>query len=425
MEKVVIVEGFRTPCVKAGTEFKDLSAIELGRVALRELIERTEIDPAIIDEVIIGNVSNPVDSANPARVIALRAGIPKEVPAYTVQRNCASGMQAVTSAYTQIISGESEVVVAGGVESMSQIPFYITPILQDIITRFQRAKSLTQRLGILGKIRPVHLKPVIGVMLGLTDPVCGKNMGQTAELLAREFDISREEQDSFSLVSHQRAEAARERLAEEIVPVFPPKGYEAVEKDNGIREGQSMEALQKLKPVFDRRYGTVTPGNASQLTDGAAMLLVMTEKKAKELGYEPLGVIKGFAYAGLDPARMGLGPVFATHKLLKKIKMKLSDMQLIELNEAFASQVIACEKAFASKEFAEKHLEQKRAVGKINRKILNVNGGAIALGHPVGSTGARLVLTLLKEMKRRKLTLGLATLCIGGGQGGAVIVERP
>ena len=424
MERVAIVEGFRSPYIKAGTDFKDVSAVELGRSVLRELIERSAIDPSVIDEVIIGNVSQPVDSANPSRVIALKAGLPEEIPAYTVQRNCASGMQALTNAYMQIMTGESEVVIAGGVESMSQIPFYFTPELQEIITDFQRARTFLQKIDIVKRIRPAQFKPVIGVMLGLTDPVCGKNMGQTAEILAREFDISREEQDQFSLMSHQRAEAAREKLADEIVPIMPEPKYNSVEKDNGIRAGQTMEALGKLKPVFDRRYGTVTAGNASQLTDGAAMLLVMSEKKAKALGYEPLGFIKGVAYAGLDPARMGLGPVFATQKLLKKTKVKFKDIELIELNEAFASQVIACERAFASKEFAEQHFGTKRAIGKLNRDILNVNGGAIALGHPVGSTGARLILTLLREMKRRDLNLGLATLCIGGGQGGAVIVER-
>jgi len=424
MERVVVVDGYRTPYIKAGTDFKKVSAVELGRVALRELVERTAIDPVEIDEVIIGNVSQPVDSANPARVIALRAGIPEQIPAYTVHRNCASGMQAVTSAYTQIMAGESEVVVAGGVESMSQIPFYFTPELQDIITNFQRAKTLQQRLSILSRIRPAHLKPVIGVMLGLTDPVCGKNMGQTAEILAREFDISREDQDEFALLSNERAISGRDNRAEEIVPVFPFPDYNAVYMDNGPREGQTMEALAKLKPVFDRHYGTVTAGNASQLTDGAAMVLVMTEKKAKALGYEPLGCIKGFAYGGLDPARMGLGPVFSTFNVLKKTGLKLKDMDLIELNEAFAAQIIACEKAFASKEFSEKHFGVKRAIGKIDRAKLNVNGGAIALGHPVGSTGTRIILTLLREMKRRNLRTGLATLCIGGGQGGSVIVER-
>lgn len=424
MEKVAIIDGLRTPYIKAGTDFKDTSAVELGRVALRELVERMELDPSTIDDVIIGNVSQPVDSANPSRVIALRAMIPKEVPAYTVHRNCASGMQAVTSACLQIMAGESEIVIAGGVESMSQIPFYFTQELQEIIAGFQRAKSVSQKINIVRRIRAAHLKPVVGVMLGLTDPVCGKNMGQTAETLAREFGVSREEQDAFSLESHLKATAARERLAQEIVPVFPSPDYKPVDRDNGPREQQTMEALSKLKPVFDRLYGTVTAGNASPLTDGAAMLLVMSEKRAKALGYKPLGYIRGFAYAGLDPARMGLGPVFATHKVLKKTKLKLKDMDLIELNEAFASQVIACERAFNSKEFAKEHFGEKTAVGVLDREKLNVNGGAVALGHPVGSTGSRLILTLLKELERRNQGIGLATLCIGGGQGGAVIVER-
>lgn len=424
MEKVVITDGLRSPYIKAGTDFKSLSATDLGRMVLRELLERTGLSSEHIDEVIIGNVSQPVDSANPSRIVALKAGLPKHIPAYTVNRNCASGMQAVTSACMQIIAGESEVVIAGGIESMSQIPFYFTPELQDIITRFQRARSLAQRLAVLSEIRVPYLKPVIGVMLGLTDPYCGKNMGQTAEILARDFSITREEQDQFSLLSHQRAAEAKERLAEEIIPFMPPPSYKPVADDNGVRASQTMEALAKLKPVFDRHYGTVTAGNASQLTDGAAMLIVMSEKKAKDLGYEPLGYIRGFAYAGLDPSRMGLGPVFAMEKVFEKTKIKLKDIQLMEINEAFAAQVIACERAFESKEFASEHFGKKRALGKLNRDILNVNGGAIALGHPVGSTGARLLLTLLKEMKRRDLTLGLASLCIGGGQGGAVILER-
>ena len=358
MERIAIIDGLRTPYIKAGTDFKNVPAVELGRIALKELVLRSGIDPKELDEVIIGNVSQPIDSANPSRIVALRAGIPQSIPAYTVNRNCASGMQAVTNACMQMMAGEGEIIAAGGIESMSQIPFYFTTQLQEIITNFQRAKSLPQRLSILSQVRPAHLKPVIGVMLGLTDPYCGKNMGQTAEILAREFGISRKEQDEFALMSHQRVAAARERLKEEMVTVFPPPGYKPVEQDNGVREGQNMEALGKLKPVFDRRYGTVTAGNASQLTDGAAMLLVMKEKRAKALGLEPLGYVKGFAYAGLDPARMGLGPVFATHKVLKKTKLKLKDIQLIEINEAFAAQVIACERAFASKEFAEKHLGQ-------------------------------------------------------------------
>jgi acetyl-CoA C-acetyltransferase/acetyl-CoA acyltransferase len=426
-KRVVIVDGVRTPYIKSWTLFNDLSASELGRIVVRELLEHLELDPQMVDEVIIGNVGQPADSANIARVIALKAGIPDQVPAYTVHRNCASGMQSVVSAYSQIMLGEAEIVIAGGVESMSNIPFFLSKKLQEIIQAFQKAKTLPDRFKVLSQIRPVHLKPVVGLMLGLTDPVCGLNMGQTAEVLAREFAISREEQDEFALMSHARAAKAVEegKFAEEIVPAYvPPKFKDGVADDNGIRKGQTMEALSKLRPVFDRRHGTVTAGNSSQITDGAAAVVVMSEKKAEELGYEPLGSIRSYAFAGLDPSRMGLGPVFSSHLALKRAKLKLKDMELVEINEAFASQVIACEKAMGSPEFARKNLNSRTSVGKIDREVLNVNGGAIALGHPVGSTGTRLIITLLKEMKRRGLSIGLASLCIGGGQGGAIILER-
>ncbi|NOY52360.1 MAG: thiolase family protein [Deltaproteobacteria bacterium] len=426
-KRVVIVDGVRTPYIKAWTLFDNLSASELGCIAVRELLERLDLDPAVVNEVIIGNVGQPADSANIARVISLKAGIPREAPAYTVQRNCASGMQAVINAYRQIILGESGVIIAGGVESMSNIPFFYSKSLQGIIQAFQRAKSLPARIKVLSSLRPAHFRPVIGLLLGLTDPVCGLNMGQTAEVLAREFGISREDQDAFSLVSHQRAENAIEegRLGDEIVPVYvPPKFKGAVAQDNGVRRGQSLEALGKLKPVFDKRHGTVTAGNSSQITDGAAAVLVMSEEKAAELGYEPMGFIRSYGFAGCDPGRMGLGPVFATDLALRKAQLAFEDLDLFEINEAFAAQVLACERAISSEDFAKKHLDRKSPLGEIDRKKLNVNGGAIALGHPVGSSGTRLILTLLKEMKRRKLHLGLATLCIGGGQGGAVIVER-
>jgi acetyl-CoA acyltransferase len=264
-------------------------------------------------------------------------------------------------------------------------------------------------------------------MVGLTDPFCGLNMGQTAEILAREFEISREEQDKFALGSHLKAVAAQEagRLAEEITPVYvPPKFDTVVKEDVGPRKGQTLEALAKLKPFFDKKYGTVTVGNACPITDGAAMLLLMSREKAESLGYKPLASIRSYGYAGLEPERMGLGPALATPVALKRAGLKLKDIGLIELNEAFAAQVIGCEKAFASKKFYQDRMGLSEAVGEINPEILNVNGGAIALGHPVGVTGSRLVLTLMREMKRRNIQFGLATLCIGGGQGGAVIVER-
>ena len=426
-KRIVIVDGVRTPYIKAWTLFNDLSASELGRIVVRELMERLEMDPSMVDEVIIGNVGQPADSTNIARVIALKAGIPIQVPAYTVQRNCASGMQSIVNACRQILLNEAEVIIAGGVESMSNIPFYLSKGLQEIIQSFQKAKTLTDRLQILSRVRLYHLKPVVGLLMGLTDANCGLNMGQTAEVLAREFGISRTDQDEFSLISHQKTERAQEKkiLGDEIVPTYvPPKFEKAVVEDNGVRKGQTMEALAKLRPVFDKRHGTVTAGNASQVTDGGAAVLVMSEEKALSMGYEPLGFIRSYAFAGLDPSRMGLGPVFSSHLSLKRARLTLKDIQLIEINEAFAAQVIACGKAMASKDFAQDYLHDRAPMGEMNPEIMNVNGGAVAIGHPVGSSGTRLVITLLKEMKRRGLNLGLATLCIGGGQGGAMILER-
>jgi len=425
-ERLAIINGVRTPFAKAGTSLKGYSADNLGAIAVREILSAVSIDPRIIDEVIIGNVAQPANAANIARVIALKAGIDQSVPAYTVHRNCASGMEALSTAANKIFSGEAEIIVAGGTESMSNIPLLYGKKMTAFFEQMMKAKSLSQKLSVLSSFRLSFLKPVIGVMEGLTDPVCGLIMGLTAENVARDFNISREEQDRFALESHQKAADAIKSgwLAEEIVPVpLPPNMDSIMEHDNGPREDQSMEALQKLKPYFIKGTGSVTVGNACPLTDGAAAMVVMSESKAKELKLTPLGYIKDYAYAGLDPSRMGLGPVYAAAKVFQKSGLKMTDMELVEINEAFAAQVIGCLEAFKSKEYAKKHLGLESAVGEINPEILNVNGGAIALGHPVGTTGMRLVLTMLKELKRRKLRRGLATLCIGGGQGGAFILE--
>jgi acetyl-CoA acetyltransferase family protein len=427
MKEIVVVDGIRTPYIKAFTLFKDLPAQELGRIAVSELIQRTEIDPEIIDEVIIGNIAQPPEATNIARVIALESGIPQRVPGVTVSRNCASGIEAIAAAYRRIALGDADIVIAGGVESMSNVPLLFRHEFADVMMEINRAKSPTQKAAAVAKVRPGHFKPVVGIQVGLTDHVCGLNMGETAEVLAKEFLISREEQDLFALMSHQRATEATDsgRLKEEIVPVPLPPSYQTiVDEDNGIRKNQSLEALARLRPVFDRHFGTVTAGNSSQITDGAAAVLMMSAAKARSLGYEPLGKIRSYAFAGLDPARMGLGPSYATPPALKKAGVAFQDIQLIEINEAFAAQVIANEMVFRDRALAQKYLGREEPIGEINRDILNVNGGAIALGHPVGSTGTRLVLTLLKEMKRRDLNLGLATLCVGGGQGASVVVER-
>ncbi len=421
-----IVDGIRTPFTKAGTQFANLSAVELGRTAVSALLAKTGIAPDSIDEVIIGCVGQPADAANISRVIALRAGIPESVPAITVHRNCASGFEAITQASEKIAAERGEIFLVGGSESMSQIPLFFSQTASKKFSALARSKTAVQKVSNLLKFRPSDFKPRVGLLLGLTDPVCGLNMGETGEVLSREFKINREEQDQFSVDSHHKAFAAQDRLQEEICPVYLSQsnnGTAYVERDNGLRENQSLEALGKLRPVFDRRTGTVTAGNASQITDGAAFLLVMTENACHRLGLTPLGKLIGYEYAGCDPERMGLGPVFAMDKVEKKLGLSPKDADLIEINEAFAAQVLAVMQASKSQDFCKEHLGRDFALGEIPEEILNVNGGSIALGHPVGATGTRLVLTALKELKRRKAKRALVSLCVGGGQGGALWLE--
>lgn len=430
--RLVIVDGVRTPFSRAGTDLGPLAADELGRIAVNALLTRTGLDPALIDEVIFGCVAQPADAVNIARVIALRAGIPKSVPAFTVSRNCASGCEAVTQAQEKISTGLGSIFVVGGVESMSNIPLLFKSSVAKKFSRTARAKTFGQKVEAYAAFRPGDFQPRVGLLLGLTDPVCGMNMGETAEILAREFEISRAEQDEFALHSHQRAAAARNKFAEEICPVFPSFDSQPVNghhpatviQDNGPRENQTLDALAKLKPVFDGKYGDVTAGNSSQVTDGAVALLVMTEERAAELRFEPLGALTGYAYAGCDPARMGLGPLFAIAQAEAKTGLMPADADLIELNEAFAAQSLAVVKCAASEQFGRDVLRRNRPLGEFPLEKLNVNGGAIALGHPVGATGARLVLTSLKELKRRQAKRALVTLCVGGGQGAALWLER-
>jgi len=425
-EPLYIVDGVRTPFAKMGTTLAACDAAELGRTATAALLARTGLDPALIDEVVFGCVGNPVDAANVARVIALRAGIPQAVPAITVSRNCASGFEAITQAADKAAAGRGDIFVVGGAESMTNYPLIYNEGAVKKFAALGKAKSLGQKLAAFTAFRPKDLfAPKIALMLGLTDPVCGLGMGQTAELLARDFRLSRNAQDEFALRSHQKAEAARAKFKEEITPVYPRKGRDAiaVDDDNGIREGQTMEALGKLKAVFEKRGGSVTAGNASQITDGAVALLVATEAGVKRLGLTPLGKLTGFAYAGCEPSRMGLGPVYAMAKVEKLTGLTLADADLVEINEAFAAQVMACCAAASSDDYAREHLGRDHALGVIPPEKLNVNGGAIALGHPVGASGARLALTALKELKRRNARRALVSLCVGGGQGGALWVE--
>lgn len=418
MLDIAILEGIRTPFAKAYGPLASVSAQELGRVATTAVLERASVRPDQVDQVVFGNVAMPPDAANIARVIALLSGIPRDRIAHSVQRNCASGMEALTTAAQLIQLGEARTIVAGGVESMSRIPLLYNSEATELYLRLGKAKNWRQRLATLLRFRPRHFKPVLGVQLGLTDPVCGLIMGDTAENLARDFNLTRQEQDAFALESHRRAAEAQKRgvLAEEIVPV------NNVREDAGPRKDQTMEALARLKPFFQKN-GTVTVGNSCPITDGAAALVVMPGEAVRAEGRRPLGYLRAYAYAGCDPARMGLGPVFATSKLLQKTSLSLRDIDLIEMNEAFAAVVLGNEKAFASPQFAREQLGSSSALGELDRARLNVNGGAIALGHPVGATGTRLVLTLLKELRRRNLHRGLATLCVGGGQGAALLVE--
>jgi acetyl-CoA acyltransferase len=422
--EVVVVDGVRTPFCKSWGVLNGVPADELCRMTLSEVMARVELDPRAVDEVIIGNIAQPAESTTIARVAALKAGVPRRVPGYAVNQNCGSGIQSIVSAYHRIESGAADVVLAGGVESMSRIPFQMGQAFTDHVMRFRRARSLPQRLAALSRVRFADLRPSAALEIGLRDAICGLNMGETAEVLARRFRVTRQEQDEYALESHRRAVAGRERLRQEIMPAFPPPRFQPVLDDIGPREDQTLEQLGRLKPAFDRRHGTVTAGNSCMLTDGAACLVIASEERARELGLPFLGRIRSYAFAGLDPTVMGLGPVYATAIALERAGAQLRDIRLIEINEAFAAQVLAVCKAFASAEFARTELGRKAALGEIDREITNVNGGAIALGHPVGCSGARLTLTLLKEMARRDLSLGLATLCIGGGQGAALILER-
>ena len=425
-ERIAIVSALRTPMAKAGGKFARMQADELGATLFRELMLRSPVGVDEVDEVIIGNVAQPIHAANIARVIALRAGFPEATPALTVHRNCASGMESITTAVSRIHSGEGKVYVCGGVESMSNIPLVYSEKMTRLFSRLAGSKTALDKVRTLLGFRPSFLKPIVGLMSGLTDPVSGLLMGNTAEVLAQDFGISREEQDAFSLASHKKAAKAKEsgRFAKEsMAVVYDVHSAKYLDYDDGIRESQTIEKLARLKPFFDRKNGTVTAANSSQITDAAAGVVIMSESEAKKRGLDPLGYLRDYAYEGLDPKRMGLGPVFATHKLFKQTGLSMDDIEIVEINEAFAAQVIACERAFASVEFAKAHFGDDKAVGAIASEILNVNGGAVALGHPVGMTGTRLVLTVLHELRERGLQRGLATLCIGGGQGAALLLE--
>jgi len=422
--RAAIVKGLRTPFEKAGTVFSQLTALDLGRIVVQELVQRSELDPEQIDEVIFGQVVPGVTAPSIAREVVLASGLPRSIQAHTVARACATSIQALTDAVNSIAVGVSDVAIVGGTESMSDVPVYASRPLAQALVEASRGKNLPDKLRAFQRLSPKDLVPIPPA---IAEYSTGLTMGESAEKMAMENGISRKEQDEIALASHQRAARAwhEGRFNDQVIHVPVPPSFETVaDKDNIIREDTSLEALSQLRPVFDRKYGSVTAGNSSPLTDGAAALLVMSEEKAKALGYEPLGFVRAYAYAATDPADQLLqGPAYATPVALERAQMKLSDIDLFEMHEAFASQVASNLQAFASLEFAKK-MGRAAPLGEVDRSKLNVNGGSIALGHPFAATGARVVRQALGELKRSNLNTALCTVCAAGGLGAAIILER-
>lgn len=422
--RVAIVAGVRTPFARAGTVLKNMTAIELGKLAVAELIQRSDLDPDLVEAIVYGTVVPSVTAPNIAREVSLLPLLHKGVQSYTVGRACASANQAITDAADQIALGHNDVVIAGGAESLSNVPILHSRSMSDKLVALSRAKSPGAKLGILGSIRP---KDFIPITPAIAEPSTGETMGQSAEKMAKINHVSREEQDQFALRSHRMAAVGTDdgRLTAEMFPVYAPPRYEtALASDNGIRADSSIEALRALKPVFDRKYGTVTAGNSSPLTDGASAVLLMSEERAKTLGYTPLAYIRSYAYSALDPGeQLLMGPVLAAPVALQRAGVTLADMDLIEMHEAFAAQVLCNLQGFTSREWA-KRAGFSEPVGEVDRSILNVMGGSISIGHPFGATGGRILMTLVNELARRGGTFGLMTVCAAGGMGHAMVVER-
>ena len=424
-QRVFLVEGARTPILKARGKPGPFAAADLASQLGRALLARTAIPAEQIDEVILGCVMPSEREANIGRVAALRMGLSDHVPAWTVQRNCASGMQSVDCAINRIQLGESGIVLAGGVEAMSRAPVMFQKRYVDWLAGLMGAKSLPLKLKLLLRFRLSMLSPVFGLERGLTDPVVNLNMGETAEKIAARFSIERQAMDEFAVRSHQRlAQAIDEDVfAGEVMEIFDHSGH-VYDADDGVRPDSSVEKLATLKPVFEKPYGKVTAGNSSQISDGAAWLLLASESAVEELQLDPVAELKQVCWAGLDPAEMGLGPVHAISKLLARTELAMQDIDYWEINEAFAAQVLACQAAFASQDYCQEFLGID-APGTIPEDRLNIHGGAVACGHPVGMSGARITLHLANVLKANKARRGIASLCIGGGQGGAILIERP
>jgi acetyl-CoA C-acetyltransferase len=421
---VYIVDGSRTPQLKARGRPGPFSASDLAVAAGRALLMRHDFALDELDEVIIGCVMPSEDEANIGRVIALRLGVPQTVPAWTVQRNCASGMQSIDSAYHNIASGQAQLILAGGVEAMSRAPVIYNSTMVHWLGDLMQAKTLWQRLKQFTKLRPGHLKPVISLLRGLTDPIVGLNMGQTAENIAANFGISRRQMDSFAVTSHHRLAAAHAAGHMDEIEVLYDGAGKYYDHDDGVRADSSIDKLAKLHPVFDRKYGNVTAGNSAQITDGATLLLLASEDAVKQYGLPVLAKIVDTQWAGLDPAVMGMGPVHAMSPIMNRHQLSINDIDYWEINEAFATQVLGCIEAWKDDDYCQTQLGQEKAFGEIPQDRLNVDGGGISMGHPVGASGARIVLHLAKVLQRNHARRGIASLCIGGGQGGAMLLEN-
>lgn len=421
---VFVIDGARTPFLKARGKPGTLSASDLAVNAGRELLARQSFSPNDLGEVVLGCMMPSPDEANIGRLVALRLGCDKSIPGWTVQRNCASGMQALDSAYKDIASGRHDLVLAGGTEAMSRAPLLFNNKMVNWLSSFWGAKTFGAKLKQVADFRPGFLAPVIALLRGLTDPTVNLSMGQTAEILAYRFGITREQMDEFAVESHRRVAVAQD--SQHLTEVLPAYNYygEYFVADDGVRRDSSVEKLATLKPFFDKKFGSVTAANSSQVTDGAALLLLASKEAVAKYRLPVLARIVETEWAGLEPAEMGLGPVFATTKLMKKFNLRKDDIDFWEINEAFAAQVLACLAAWEDEKFCRESLGLEKAFGAIDRSRLNVDGGAVALGHPVGASGARIVLHLCEVLKRQGAQRGIATICIGGGQGGAMLIEN-
>ncbi|SRR5579883_1340485 len=421
---VYIVDGARTPFLKARGKPGPFSASDLAVSAGRELLARQPFSPTDIDEVVLGCMMPSPDEANIGRLVGLRLGCSKSMPAWTVQRNCASGMEAIDNAVKDIAIGRHNLVLAGGTESMSRAPLLFNNGMVNWLAGMWGSKNIPAKLKQLIKFRPQFLAPVISLMKGLTDPTINLNMGQTAEIIAHQFNISREQMDAFALESHQRAaNAISNKQLPEVAASYATTGQFFIE-DDGVRHDTTMEKLGTLKPFFDKKFGNVTAGNSSQVTDGAALLLLASKEAVQKYKLPVLARIVDVEWAGLDPSVMGLGPAYASTALLKRYNLHLNDIDFWEINEAFAAQVLGCVEALADDQFCRDNLGMDKAFGKMDMSRLNVDGGGVALGHPVGASGARIVLRLAHILKRNNAQRGVASICIGGGQGGAMLIEN-